>query len=162
MTRSTSLAFIHSTALPLHLVQLRCASTGLVNHTRLAKRKVRSVSAPTGHTSMTFPLKSLSIACAVDSRLVSESILHLRMRLMLDDVALIHTPLIGYFVLIGALLAYIGPHSLGRCFNTVAGTIVFGPLALASLGSTWTYMLRYFAWSKQAAGKSSRPLDFSA
>src|SRR5688500_19214211 len=47
---------------PEHLGQSRCASIGFRNQTRFLKRKVRSVSAPTGQTSMTLPLKSLYIA----------------------------------------------------------------------------------------------------
>src|SRR5436190_12402804 len=61
-TRRTSFPFVQRTTLPEHFGQVRCASTGLVNHTRLLNRKVLSVRAPTGHTSIMLPEKSLSIA----------------------------------------------------------------------------------------------------
>src|ERR1039458_1221681 len=60
VTRRTSSPLYHKRTLPQHLSQVRCASTGFVNHTRLLKRKVLSVSAPTGQTSIIFPLMSLS------------------------------------------------------------------------------------------------------
>src|SRR5690606_26304004 len=59
VTRNTSAPLYHNVTLPEHVGQSRCASTGFVNHTRFLNRKVLSVSAPTGHTSMTFPMKSL-------------------------------------------------------------------------------------------------------
>src|SRR6185437_3042655 len=62
VTRYISLPCSHTTTLPLHLGQSRCASIGLRNHTRLLKRNVLSVNAPTGQTSITLPEKSLSIA----------------------------------------------------------------------------------------------------
>src|SRR5690606_36255001 len=62
VTRNTSSPLYHSVTLPLHVGQSRCASTCLVNHTRFLKRKVLSVNAPTGQTSITLPENSLSIA----------------------------------------------------------------------------------------------------
>src|SRR5690606_34706847 len=61
VTLNTSSPRIHSLTSPQHLglLHLRCASTGLVNQTRFLKRKVLSVRAPTGHTSITLPIKSL-------------------------------------------------------------------------------------------------------
>src|SRR5580765_6379659 len=56
VTRNTSSPRIHSLTSPQHLGQSRCASTGLVNQTRFLNRNVLSVSAPTGHTSITFPM----------------------------------------------------------------------------------------------------------
>ncbi|GAA6020942.1 hypothetical protein JCM10207_003196 [Rhodosporidiobolus poonsookiae] len=53
-----------------------------------------------------------------------------------------HLPLLGYFALIGALLLAILPNFTARKPNLAAG--VFLLFALASVGSTWTYMLRYF------------------
>src|SRR4051812_47043873 len=61
-TRSTSSPFIHRTTLPAHFSQLRCASIGFVYHTRLRKRNVLSVNAPTGHTSIMLPDISFSTA----------------------------------------------------------------------------------------------------
>src|SRR5690349_11690261 len=60
VTRNTSSPRIHNLTSPQHFGQSRCASTGLVNHTRFLKRNVLSVKAPTGQTSITFPIKSLS------------------------------------------------------------------------------------------------------
>src|ERR1043165_9246623 len=62
LTRRTSSPFIHRITFPAHLVQFRCASSGFVNHTRLRKRNVLSVKAPTGHTSIILPDMSLSTA----------------------------------------------------------------------------------------------------
>src|ERR1051326_5545877 len=60
VTRSTSSPLSHTRALPEQVLHGRCASTGLVNHTRDLKRKVLSVNAPTGQTSITLPEYSLS------------------------------------------------------------------------------------------------------
>src|SRR5690554_2263881 len=61
VTRSTSSPLYQRVTLPLQVGQSRCASTGLVNQTRFLKRNVLSVSAPTGHTSITLPEKSFSM-----------------------------------------------------------------------------------------------------
>src|SRR4051812_5358754 len=61
VTLSTSSPLSHTLVLPEHFVQLRCASTGLVNHTRCLNLNVLSVRAPTGQTSITLPEKSLSM-----------------------------------------------------------------------------------------------------
>src|SRR5687767_15998314 len=58
VTRNTSSPRCQSVTSPQHLVQSRCAYTGLVNHTRFLKRKVLSVKATTGQTSITLPIKS--------------------------------------------------------------------------------------------------------
>src|SRR5512133_4344351 len=60
VTRSISLCPIHTTTLPEQVVQSRCAFIGLANHTLLLKRKVLSVRAPTGQTSIMFPENSFS------------------------------------------------------------------------------------------------------
>src|SRR5258708_36602359 len=62
VTRNTSSPRYHKVTFPLHFawLQLRCASTGFRNQTLFLNRKVLSVSAPTGHTSMIFPIKSSS------------------------------------------------------------------------------------------------------
>src|SRR5690606_31915956 len=66
VTRSTSSPLYHKVTLPEQVGQSRCASTGFVNHTRFLNRKVLSVSAPTGQTSITFPIKSLSNAFSIN------------------------------------------------------------------------------------------------
>src|SRR5690606_25176771 len=53
---------IQSVVLPQHLSQSLCALNGLLNYTLCLKRKVLSVSAPTGHTSIMFPENSLFTA----------------------------------------------------------------------------------------------------
>src|SRR5690606_32198122 len=65
VTRNTSSPLYHNVTFPEQVGQSRCASTGLENHTRLLKRNVLSVKAPTGHTSITFPIKSLSNAFSI-------------------------------------------------------------------------------------------------
>ena len=62
VTLTISSPFIQRTALPEHLEQVQVASTGFVNQTLLANLAVLSVNAPTGQTSITFPIKSLSKA----------------------------------------------------------------------------------------------------
>src|SRR3954465_7434615 len=62
VTRNTSSPLFHKVTLPQHFSQSLCASIGFKNQTRFLKRKVRSVNAPTGQTSIMLPLKSLSIA----------------------------------------------------------------------------------------------------
>ncbi|GAA5983018.1 hypothetical protein JCM11641_004689 [Rhodosporidiobolus odoratus] len=53
-----------------------------------------------------------------------------------------HLPLAGYFALIGYLLFTIAPSLTRRKPSPI--TLVFFLLALASVGSTWLYMLAYF------------------
>src|SRR4051812_41053034 len=67
VTRNTSSPLYHNLTLPLQLAceQSRCASTGFTFHTRLLKRNVLSVNAPTGHTSIMLPEKSLSTAFSI-------------------------------------------------------------------------------------------------
>src|SRR5690606_5609471 len=62
VTRQTSSPPYHNCTFPLHVGQSRWASTGFKNHTRFLNRKVLSVKAPTGQTSMMFPMNSLSKA----------------------------------------------------------------------------------------------------
>ncbi len=62
VTLDDFVSFIQRTALPEHLEQVQVASTGFVNQTLLANLAVLSVNAPTGQTSITFPIKSLSKA----------------------------------------------------------------------------------------------------
>ncbi|BGP15650.1 hypothetical protein JCM10213_005119 [Rhodosporidiobolus nylandii] len=60
----------------------------------------------------------------------------------MSPLALSHLPLFGYFALIGGLLVAASPALTARKPNAVAG--LFFLLALASLGSTWSYMFAYF------------------
>lgn len=53
-----------------------------------------------------------------------------------------HLPLVGYFLLIGALLFLLSPALLRRPFSTAAACHVL--LACASLAFTWRYMFLYF------------------
>src|SRR5690606_3277444 len=62
VTRITSSPFIQRTTFPEHLSHSQLAFIGFVNQTRLANLEVLSVNAPTGQTSITFPIKSLSRA----------------------------------------------------------------------------------------------------
>ncbi|GAA5905057.1 hypothetical protein JCM6882_002429 [Rhodosporidiobolus microsporus] len=59
----------------------------------------------------------------------------------MTSLSLEHLPLLGYFALIGALLLAVLPN-LARKPNLIS--VVFILLAFASLGSTWTYMFKYF------------------
>ncbi|GAA6043831.1 hypothetical protein JCM8097_002076 [Rhodosporidiobolus ruineniae] len=60
------------------------------------------------------------------------------------SLSLEHLPLLGYFALIALLLGAVAPNfsGPGQRFNAVAGVFIL--LALASVGSTWYYMLKYF------------------
>src|SRR5690606_1779420 len=60
VTRKTSSPRYQTWALPEQVGQSLCASTGFKHHTRFLNRKVLSVKAPTGQTSITFPMNSLS------------------------------------------------------------------------------------------------------
>src|SRR4030095_5426907 len=62
VTRYTSSPRFQMVTFPEHFGQSRWASCGFKNHTRFLNRKVLSVRAPTGQTSITFPMKSLSSA----------------------------------------------------------------------------------------------------
>src|SRR5690606_9664072 len=65
VTRNTSSPRVQRVTFPEQVGQSRCASSGFVNQTRFLKRQVVSVSAPTGHTSITLPEKSLSITFSI-------------------------------------------------------------------------------------------------
>ncbi|KAK4051219.1 transcriptional regulator swi6 [Microbotryomycetes sp. JL201] len=67
----------------------------------------------------------------------------------MDQVAA-HAPLVGYFTLIAGLCALLAPQ-LRPTSPTSAPSALFGSLAALSLATTWTYMFKYFAWSKQDA-----------
>src|SRR3954467_1273348 len=62
VTRKTSSPLFQMVTFPQHLGQSLWAFIGFKNQTLCLKRKVLSVNAPTGQTSIMFPLKSLSIA----------------------------------------------------------------------------------------------------
>lgn len=76
----------------------------------------------------------------------------------LPKLELIHLPLVGYFVLIAGLLAFILPPFVKRQPRTSSIFFIF--MALQSL-VTWKYMLRYFDWS-WTAGESSVALLMNA
>src|SRR5690606_27873204 len=65
VTRITFSPLFQRVTSPQHLSQSRWAYIGLVNHTRCLNLNVLSVKAPTGHTSIMLPLKSLSIAFSI-------------------------------------------------------------------------------------------------
>lgn len=77
------------------------------------------------------------------------------------EVGLEHLPLAGYFAIIAGLLAVLlqsqqsQPAATRRASPTSS---LFGLLALVSLAFTWTYMFKYFAWSRAAAGEYSDEL----
>lgn len=62
-----------------------------------------------------------------------------------------HLPLVGYFLLIAVLLVTVFPDLLRRPTPSFA---LFALAALLSLAFTWTWMIRYFQYSKLQAGAS--------
>ncbi|KAI5481377.1 Set and Cytidine deaminase-like domain containing protein [Pseudohyphozyma bogoriensis] len=70
-------------------------------------------------------------------------------------------PLIGYFALIAFLLVLVSPALLRK---PTAKSLVYGALAIASLGVTWTYMFLYFerSYIEAALRANVRPQKFTA
>ncbi|KAK4056015.1 hypothetical protein OIO90_003010 [Microbotryomycetes sp. JL221] len=73
------------------------------------------------------------------------------------DSVTAHAPLVGYFVIIGGLCLVLAPQIVNTSSSSGSRAqyrVAFAVLAILSLLSTWTYMFRYFVWSKQDAAHS--------
>lgn len=77
------------------------------------------------------------------------------MELSLPSLELIHLPLVGYLLICVGLFSLTASNLLKR--NPRPSSIFFSLMAAQSLLVTWRWMLRYFAWSWEAAGELHSP-----